>query len=429
MKLASLLLGVSIGVSAMLLWRGRPEPDVELYRELRDFIAVHALEPHDDQELLDLALKGMAEGLDPYSRYCDPSETRMLERETEGRYRGIGAIFRQPIAQAQILYTLPGSPAAKAGLTPGDRLLRIGSHLVAELGEAGLRQELSRDQGGELELEVAARDGKLRTVRLRKDSLVDPSVTDVRMLQADQGIAYVALHSFTHATPGEFDAALRDLNAAGMRGLVLDLRGNAGGVLASAVDLARRFLTRGVIVRTEGRLRVATHHAESAQAAYAGLPLIVLIDEGSASASEVLAGALQDHRLAVIVGERSWGKGTVQTLQRFPEHGTLAKITTARYETPSGRVLERSLDPEGRGGIQPDLEVSLPAAERRSIHERLARPMPDPLARQQLERWEIEETIQLVPHFYIDAQLQAAIDLLSGNRPAVPAPLAEQSPR
>lgn len=308
-------------------------------------------------------------------------------------------------------------------------MLRIGSHLVAELGEAGLRQELSRDQGGELELEVAARDGKLRTVRLRKDSLVDPSVTDVRMLQADQGIAYVALHSFTHATPGEFDAALRDLSAAGMRGLVLDLRGNAGGVLASAVDLARRFLTRGVIVRTEGRLRVATHHAESAQAAYAGLPLIVLIDEGSASASEVLAGALQDHRLAVIVGERSWGKGTVQTLQRFPEHGTLAKITTARYETPSGRVLERSLDPEGRGGIQPDLELSLPAAERRSIHERLARPMPDPLARQQLERWEIEETIQLVPHFYIDAQLQAAIDLLSGNRPAVPAPLAEQAPR
>jgi carboxyl-terminal processing protease len=308
-------------------------------------------------------------------------------------------------------------------------LLRIGAHLVAELGEAGLRQELSRDHGGELELEVAARDGKLRTVRLRKDSLVDPSVTDARMLVVDQGIAYVALHSFSHATPGEFDAALRDLNAAGMRGLVLDLRGNAGGVLASAVDIARHFLTRGVIVRTEGRLHVATHHAESAQAAYAGLPMVVLIDEGSASASEVLAGALQDHRLAVIVGERSWGKGTVQTLQRFPEQGTLAKITTARYETPSGRVLERSLDPEGRGGIEPDFELSLATAERRSVHERLARVMPDPLARAQLERWESEEGIELMPHFYVDAQLQAAIDLLSGNRPSLRASIAEPSPR
>ncbi len=417
MRVAPFLLGISIGVSAMLLWRGQPEPDVELYRELRDFIETNALEERQPQELLDHALKGMAESLDPYSRYLDQSHTRLLERETEGRYRGIGAIFRQPIARAQILYTLPNSPAAKAGLVPGDRLTRIGSLAVESLGERGLRQELGREDAGELELEVAARDGAVRTVRLSKASLVDPSVTDVRMLDVEHGIGYVALHSFSHATPSEFDAALRDLSAQNMRALALDLRGNAGGVLSSAVEVTRRFLTRGVIVRTEGRARTSVHHAENTRAAYAGLPLVVLIDEGSASAAEVLAGALQDHRLAVIVGERSWGKGSVQTLRRFPEHGTVAKITTARYETPAGRILERSLDPLGRGGIEPDLCVSITEELRRSIHERLARPMPDPGACEVLREWEAEEGTVLIPHFTVDAQLRAALDLLLGSHP------------
>ena len=226
MRVAPFLLGISIGVSAMLLWRGQPEPDVELYRELRDFIETNALEERQPRELLDHALKGMAESLDPHSRYLDQSHTRLLERETEGRYRGIGAIFRQPIARAQILYTLPNSPAAKAGLVPGDRLTRIGSLAVESLGERGLRQELGREDAGELELEVAARDGAVRTVRLSKASLVDPSVTDVRMLDVEHGIGYVALHSFSHATPSEFDAALRDLSAQNMRALALDLRGN-----------------------------------------------------------------------------------------------------------------------------------------------------------------------------------------------------------
>lgn len=429
MRLVPLVLGISIGISAMLLWRGQPEPDVELYREMRDFIASNALEQQSNEQLVHHALKGMAQGLDPYSRYLDPAETRTLDRETEGRYRGIGAIFRLPISRAQILYTLPNSPAAKAGLLPGDRLTRIGSQPVDSMGEAGLRVELGREASGELELEVAARDGGMRTVRLRKETLVDPSVTDARLVDADSGIGYVAINSFSHSTPGEFDAALRDLSGMNMRALVLDLRGNSGGVLSSAVEVARRFLDRGVIVRTEGRAKTSVHHAESAQAAYSGLPLVVLIDEGSASASEVLAGALQDHRLAVIVGERSWGKGTVQTLRRFPEHATVAKITTAHYETPSGRDLERSLDPAGRGGIEPDLVVVLTAEERKALHERLARPMPDETARQMLERWEQEEGTTLVPHFSVDPQMQAALDLLRGRRPHPETVAGTESPR
>lgn len=410
-------LGISLGISGTLLWGGGREADLELYRELRDFIRENAVEAKSEQELATYALKGMAASLDPYSKYCDPAETRALERETEGRYRGIGAIFRQPVAQAQILYTLPGSPAAKAGLLPGDRLLRIGTQAVEQLGEAGLRQELGRDSAEELELEVASRDGQRRSLRLRKQSLVDPSLTDARMLDPTRGIAYIALHSFSHLSPNELDAALRDLSADGMRGLVLDLRGNAGGVLHAAVEIARRFLTQGVIVRTEGRERVYVHHGDSAQATYAGLPLVVLIDGGSASAAEVLAGCLQDHRLATMVGEQSYGKGTVQTLRRFPAHGTLAKITTAHYETPAERKLERTLDPAGRGGIEPDWTIVLPTEQRSKLYERLSRPMPSAESRLALERWEKEEQIDLVPHFVIDVQLQAAIDLLSGVRP------------
>jgi carboxyl-terminal processing protease len=228
----------------------------------------------------------------------------------------------------------------------------------------------------DLEFQVTGLDGVAREVKVRTGSVVEPTVQHERMLDERRGIGYVTISSFTHETPGEFVQAFERLRAGGMRALVLDLRGNPGGVLSAAVEIAGRFLRDGLIVSTEGRGDVSVHRAEPAAAWWAGFPLVLLVDEGSASASEVLAGALQEHRAAAVVGSRTFGKGMVQTIHRFPEQGSVFKLTTSYYYTPSHKNLEHSADPTRERGLQPDLRVDLRSEERRAIHERLSKPSP-----------------------------------------------------
>jgi carboxyl-terminal processing protease len=258
---------------------------------------------------------------------------------------------------------------------------------------------------------------------VRTGSVIEPTVRHERILDEARGVGYLALSSFTHETATEFDAAFERLRQDGMRALVLDLRGNPGGVLMAAVEIARRFVREGLIVSTEGRDESVTYEADPAAAWHAELPLVVLVDEGSASASEVLAAALKEHRAAVIVGMPTYGKGMVQTIHRFGGDGSVIKVTTSYYYTPSHKNLEHSADPAAERGIPPDLRVDL-GSDREELHARLARPSPPRECVAALQAWEDAEGVELYARTQWDPQLEAALDLFAGRRPGPHASVA-----
>jgi carboxyl-terminal processing protease len=200
-----------------------------------------------------------------------------------------------------------------------------------------------------------------------------------------------------------------------MQGLVIDLRDNPGGVLEAAVKLARRFVPEGVIVSTEGRGVPDVLRADPSEALLQGTPLVVLVDGGSASASEVLAGALQDHRVAVILGEPTHGKGVVQTIRRYDERGTIAKVTTSYFYTPAHRNLERNPEEGREWGIVPDLRVSLTADQRERVLGHIQRYGPPRELTAQLRAWEEAESVDLLDEHPEDPQLEAALALLRGE--------------
>jgi len=415
--LLGLALGGGAGVTAGYLLSLRLEPDVARYREVRDYARRAFVRDLSEDEILDKALHGLADGLDDYSQYYSPREAAQLDRETGGRYSGLGVVMRRPGRDGRVLFPLPNSPALAAGVRVGDRFVRVDGKEFAALGEDGFKALISSPEPRDIALVVEGLDGVTRDIGVRTGSVLEPTVKQERIADAARGIGYVAITSFSHETPGEFFAAFERLRGDGMRALVLDLRGNPGGVLVAAVEIARRFVPEGSIVSTEGRGDPIVHMADKGSAWWAGFPLVVLVDDGSASASEVLAAALQDHRAAVVVGSPTYGKGMVQTIHRFDDTGSVFKVTSSYYYTPSHKNLEHSADPTKERGLQPDLRVDVGAEEKRGIHERSVQPSPPRDARAAIEAWERDTKITLLEPPVVDAQLAAAIELLSGKRP------------
>jgi len=416
---SSLVFGVgfSSGLLAFgtlrLLLPGAHDPDVELFRAVRDLALESYVEEPEPRQLVDDALRGMVGGLDRYSRYYSVDEIAAVERETSGEYLGIGVLFLDADA-GLVRFALPDSPAERAGVTPGDRIVQVDGEWVADLPPGGLRERLRREKSDAIELVLEDRSGARRSASLRPAQVVDPTVRHARMLDQERGIAYVAVVSFSHHTPEEFDREVARLAERGMRGLVLDLRANPGGILDSAVQLANRFVGEGVLVSTRSRTETRSTHAKAEESRWRDLPLVLLVDGDSASASEVLCGALQDHRAAVVVGEPTYGKGAVQTLSRFERDAALVKITTSSYFTPAGRRIERNTD---WGGLAPDVLVPLPAVERRAVHAFLATYSPPESALEALLSWEREAGVEVLVPAPADPQLDAARKLLSGEAP------------
>ncbi|MBI5435237.1 MAG: S41 family peptidase [Planctomycetes bacterium] len=431
------LLHLVIGVLCGLLLAGilrfvlpdSGDADVARYREVRDFVRANYVRPVTDQALLESALHGMVEDLDRYSRFLGREQVAEFERETGGRYRGIGVVFRDPPRDGQVLFCLPDSPAERAGIRVGDRLISVDGVRLADMQDGDLSRRVAAASDTSIDLVLASRDGEERSVSLETRELVDPTVRHARVLDSDRGIGYLAITSFSHQTPDEFDRAIEDVTAQGARALVLDVRGNPGGVLSSAVRVANRFLAGGVVVTTEGRAESTSYEAAPGEARYADLPLVVLIDSDSASASEVLAGALQDHRAAVLVGAPTYGKGMVQKIRAFGEHDAIVKLTSSYYYTPAHRNLERTVEKAWEFGLMPDFAVDVPAAERKRVHTFLATHTPPRSALDELRRWEQEDGLDLIPEPPPDAELDAAVALLSGERPRRLASAAEGSAR
>ena len=412
-------LGVAIGLlTALLVDRATRfflDRDLELVRAVRDLATEEFVREVDRDELVDDALDGMLRGLDRYSHYYPPREIAALERETSGEFLGIGVVFRvgEP---GRILFPYPGSPADKAGLRVGDRILSAEGEEVAAMAREELQALLHREEA-ELHLRVEGLEGARREVVLRPEVVLDPTVRHARMLPGTSGAGYLAIRAFSHRTPQEFDATVAELQRAGLRALVLDLRANPGGILDAAVAIANRFVAAGALVATRSREETRVTEAEPEEATLAGLPLVVLLDPSSASASEVLAAALQDHAAAVLVGEPSYGKGSVQTLRHLGDERAVVKLTTASYCSPSLRRIEHVGEDDSQNGIAPDLWVPLSDAERQQVLDYLIGYSPPESALAALRAWEEREGLDLIEEPPLDRQLDAAVALLSGTAP------------
>lgn len=414
------LMGIGTGVfGALIVRKLSPDPldsDVAQYRAVRNFAQSAFVRELSNQEILDRAMDGFTRSLDDYSRYYDADAAAELDRETAGRYAGIGALFSLVDGERRVLFPLPNSPAGRAGLWVGDSVLAVDGQTVAGLDDKEFHDLLQSLPGEVRVLSVRGLDGDQRSLEVTPESLLDPSVRHFHMVDEQRGLAYLSIHSFSRETADEFDVAWAYLKRQGASSLVIDLRGNLGGVLDAAVAIARRFVPEGVIVSTEGREELEIQRGIEREATLQGLPLVVLVDEHSASASEVLAGALQDHRAAVLVGAPTFGKGMVQTIRRFPASGTRAKITSAHYYSPSHRNFERSS--EGRSyGIRPDVEVAISDRQKRAARTHNARYGPPIEARADLAAWETSLGQKLVEALPDDAQVRAAFLLLAGKRP------------
>lgn len=406
-------LGVAVGLlGALIVDRGLRfflDRDLELVRAVRNLTLQEFVREVERDQLIDDALGGMLAGLDRYSHYYAPEEIAALERETNGEFLGIGVVFREP---GRILFPYPGSPADKAGLRVGDRILSAEGEAVAAMEPRQLQALLHREET-DVHLSVEGLEGTQREVVLRPEVVLDPTVRHARMLTDDVG--YLSIRSFSHRTPQEFDEAVAEMKRAGLRALVLDLRANPGGILDAAVALANRFIDNGALVATRSRNETRVTEAKPEQATLAGLPLVVLLDSNSASASEVLAAALQDHAAAVLVGEPSFGKGTVQTLKHIGAERAVVKLTTASYCSPALRHIEHDEENSEHSGVAPDWFVPLSAAERKAVHDFLFGYSPPESALDELRAWEEREGLDLIDEPPRDRQLEAALALLTGG--------------
>ncbi|GAB4144245.1 MAG: hypothetical protein Fur0037_12010 [Planctomycetota bacterium] len=363
---------------------GLPEPQATALRLVLNQIVESHVDPQDPKALLERGISSIVEGLDEYSRYIPPEESAGFDEDMTGTYEGVGLVCLPRGGDYVIRFPMAGGPAEHAGLRPGDVITAVDGKKLARIPDperAERAGELLRGKAGTRVVLAIRREGASDfDVELVRGSVTKPSIRWARLLDEKRGIGYARISDFHSATASDLRRTIEDLahDAGGsLKGLVLDLRWNGGGLLDQCVAVARLFLSSGNIVTTKRRGSVVAEQSFDAipsACVFPDLPLAVLVNGYTASASEVLAGALQDHRRASIVGTRTFGKGVVNTIYRWRDLAFRLKLTTARYFTPSGRNLDR-MHGKGHdaseGGIEPDILVEIDGDASREIHEAL----------------------------------------------------------
>lgn len=354
-------------------------PQVEIpFEELRTFTEVFSrikndyVEEVDDKELLENAIRGMLSGLDPHSAYLDVESFKDLQIGTTGEFGGLGIEVGMENGFVKVISPIDDTPAQRAGVQSGDLVIRLDETPVKGMTLSEAVKLMRGKPGTGLQLTIV-RDGEDKPLKITivRDIIRVKSVKN-RMLE--DGYGYVRITQFQSKTGSGVNKAISSLkkeNGGPLKGLVLDLRNNPGGVLNASVTVSDVFLEKGLIVYTEGRVEDSRLRFNATPGdRLNGVPLVVLINGGSASASEIVAGALQDHKRAIIMGTKSFGKGSVQTI--LPARsGTAVKLTTARYYTPSGRSIQAE-------GITPDIEVQ------RVTVSSVKKPLIDPIKEKDL---------------------------------------------
>ena len=356
-----LLLGGAIGVSLAIgqgVFAERNGTGTLPLDDLRTFTEVFArikndyVEPIEDTALLENAIHGMLSGLDPHSAYLVPDDYQELQAGTSGEFGGLGIEVGMEDGFVKVIAPIDDTPAQQAGVEAGDLVVRLDDTPVKGMSLADAVKVMRGKPGTDIVLTIV-REGVDRPIRITITRAVI-HVTSVRSRPLEPGYGYVRISQFQLRTGESLREAVGKLReGAGdddLKGLVLDLRNNPGGVLNAAVSVSDAFLDNGIIVYTEGRMDDAklTFSAKGSDI-LDGIPLVVLVNAGSASASEIVAGALQDHGRAVIMGEKTFGKGSVQTILPLG-NGSALKLTTARYYTPSGTSIQAR-------GIVPDIAL------------------------------------------------------------------------
>ncbi len=327
----------------------------EIYQNLESFTAVlHMLQENyveevEPKELIEGAIKGMLNSLDPHSSYMDPEDFKDLQVETKGSFSGIGIEITMKDAILTVVSPIDDTPAFKMGLQAGDRIIQIEGKPTKDMTLMDAVKLLRGPKGTDVTISIH-REGwtELKEVILTRD---DIPLLSVKAKMLEPGYGYIRIRTFQANTTRDFKTAMAELTKDGkLKGLVFDLRNNPGGLLDQAVRISDIFLDEGLIVYTKSRRQEnnLSYSAHKNGTPYT-FPIVVLVNEGSASASEIVAGALQDHKRALVLGAQTFGKGSVQTIHPMSNGGGL-RITTARYYTPNGRSIQAT-------GITPDINV------------------------------------------------------------------------
>ena len=323
---------------------------LKTYSNVLDMIKKNYVDSVKDKDLIYASIKGMVESLDPHSSFLTPEMYKDMETETKGQFGGIGIEITVKDGFPTVITAIEDTPAFKAGLKSEDHIIKIDSKPTKDMSIVDVVKLIRGDRGKAVTLTIM-RDGFAmpKDYQVMRDTIVVKSVK-YKMLDDDYG--YVRITQFQERTGKDLEAAIKELQKTakgGLKGVLLDLRNNPGGLLDQAVDVSNRFISDGLITYIEGRKpedRINYNAHKNDQ--FTG-PLVVLVNEGSASASEIVAGALQDSKRAIIVGTRTFGKGSVQTIIPLGD-GSALRLTTARYYTPSGRSIQAE-------GIKPDIVV------------------------------------------------------------------------
>jgi carboxyl-terminal processing protease len=356
--LLGLVLGVSLAIGKAVLAerpgqqsKGLPLETVRTLSEVFDKIKSNYVDPVDDKTLLENAIRGMLTGLDPHSSYLDAKAFEELRVGTTGEFGGLGIVVGMEDGFVKVISPIDDTPAQRAGIKAGDLIIRLDDTPVKGLSLDEAVKIMRGKPGTRITLTIV-REGEDQPLKftIKRDRI---RVKSVKFRMLEPGYAYVRISQFQERTGSDLRKAiskLRKQSKGRLKGLVLDLRNNPGGLLDAAVSVSDAFLDKGVIVTVKGR----TADNKLSQSATPGdvtkgAPMVVLANEGSASASEIVAGALQDHRRAVIMGQKTFGKGSVQTVIPLGNDSAL-KLTTARYYTPSGRSIQAE-------GIEPDIKL------------------------------------------------------------------------
>ncbi|MDE2295895.1 MAG: S41 family peptidase [Gammaproteobacteria bacterium] len=386
----TLALGVAIGLAlgtARGVFAQKPAPlgadlpwhDAQMFALVLDRVERDYVEPVRDHRLLQAAIRGMVASLDPYSEYLNRDQSTQLRINSSGEYSGVGLEVSMQDDEVVVVSVFDGSPAAAAGVRPGDVVATIDGTPVTN---ASLAETIDRLRG---KSGTTVRIGVLRGTN---DTPIEFTVKrgpvemrSVRSLDLAPGIGYLRIAEFTQQTGPDAKAALQSLlarNHGSLRGLVLDLRENPGGVLDAAASVADDFLNGGVIVSARGRAPDANFQMDATPGdLLGGAPIVVLVDGGSASAAEIVAGALKDHHRATLMGQRTFGKGSVQTVMPLPG-GRALKLTTSLYYTPSGVSINHT-------GLLPDIVLPPPPPAARGVPSTPAGIRADPEVRRAVE--------------------------------------------
>lgn len=355
-------------------------------------------EEADYDTLIRHALSGMLQELDPYSVFLDKASFKDMKDDTSGSFGGIGIVISMRSGMPTVVSPMEDTPGFRAGILSGDIIVEVDGEDTREMSLGESVRRMRGKPGTEVKIKTLRPSSQsIEEIAIVREEIDVASVKEAEMLQ--DGIGYIRVIQFNEPTGKDLKAELEGLVEQGLNGLVLDLRGNPGGLLSSAAEVAELFLPRGeMIVFTRGRDRTE----EGQQYRSRGLthytakdfPMIILINGGSASASEIVVGALQDHKRAMLVGEKTFGKGSVQSIRPFENHSAL-KLTTAKYYTPSERVIHGN-------GIEPDHPVEMPVEQLFRLRMRMEQ-----------KNGEAEKLLDNEPEIR-DVQLDAAIGALKG---------------